>query len=153
VQCTVYELSSVFDEYFDIVLFWGVLYHLRHPLLALDELRSVTGTTLSLETAIADGALPHDVRAEPLVSFFRDDDLGRDPSNWFVPTARTLADWVSSSGFVIDWMDSWEEPDPTRALVSASVATGMPEYRRFSYEVPLRARAAAELPSSWLGSI
>ncbi len=36
---SVYELPQVTGgEQFDIVVFWGVLYHLRHPLLALDPL-------------------------------------------------------------------------------------------------------------------
>ncbi|TIT01604.1 MAG: TIGR04290 family methyltransferase, partial [Mesorhizobium sp.] len=39
-----FQLLSVYDvgalrEKFDIVLFMGVLYHLRHPLLALDLIR------------------------------------------------------------------------------------------------------------------
>jgi glycosyltransferase involved in cell wall biosynthesis/2-polyprenyl-3-methyl-5-hydroxy-6-metoxy-1,4-benzoquinol methylase len=37
----VYELSPIEYGYFDIVLFLGVLYHLRNPLLAIDRIRSV----------------------------------------------------------------------------------------------------------------
>jgi hypothetical protein len=41
-QGAVYDLSRLSrGERFDYVLFWGVLYHLRHPLLALDEVRAV----------------------------------------------------------------------------------------------------------------
>ena len=32
-QGSVYRLTDIVDGPFDIVLFWGVLYHLRHPLL------------------------------------------------------------------------------------------------------------------------
>jgi 2-polyprenyl-3-methyl-5-hydroxy-6-metoxy-1,4-benzoquinol methylase len=39
VQGSVYELSWRFAERFDIVIFWGVLYHLRHPLMALATAR------------------------------------------------------------------------------------------------------------------
>ena len=35
---------------FDVVLFFGVLYHMRHPLLALERVASVTGSHLILET-------------------------------------------------------------------------------------------------------
>src|SRR5437868_3105484 len=37
-QLSVYEIAQL-KEQFDLVLFLGVLYHLRHPLLALDLLR------------------------------------------------------------------------------------------------------------------
>src|SRR5581483_8941817 len=37
-ELSVYEVARL-EERFDIVLFMGVLYHLRHPLLALDLLR------------------------------------------------------------------------------------------------------------------
>ena len=36
-QMSVYDVGS-FGEKFDLVIFMGVLYHLRHPLLALDLL-------------------------------------------------------------------------------------------------------------------
>jgi tRNA (mo5U34)-methyltransferase len=35
---------------FDLVLYLGVLYHQRHPLLALERLRAVTGTVAIIET-------------------------------------------------------------------------------------------------------
>jgi len=37
---------------FDVVLFLGVLYHLRHPLLALERVAAVTGELLILETEV-----------------------------------------------------------------------------------------------------
>jgi tRNA (mo5U34)-methyltransferase len=37
---------------FDLVLFLGVLYHMRHPLLALERVASVTGDQLILETHV-----------------------------------------------------------------------------------------------------
>ncbi len=57
VQASVYELDHVLDDAFDLVVFWGVLHHLRHPLLALDVLRSVSSGTISVETAVADAEL------------------------------------------------------------------------------------------------
>lgn len=51
-QLSVYELSRVIQEQFDYVVFWGVLYHLRHPLLALDNVRAVTSQTAYVETAV-----------------------------------------------------------------------------------------------------
>ena len=37
---------------FDVVLFLGVLYHMRHPLLSLERMASVTKERLILETLV-----------------------------------------------------------------------------------------------------
>src|SRR4051812_10167125 len=51
-QMTVYEVAAL-QERFDIVLFLGVLYHLRHPLLALDLLHEhVVGDRLLFQTML-----------------------------------------------------------------------------------------------------
>ena len=57
VQASIYELPEVLGEQFDVVLFWGVLYHLRHPLLALDNVRRLARGTVSIETAVSDHEL------------------------------------------------------------------------------------------------
>jgi tRNA (mo5U34)-methyltransferase len=134
VQGTVYQLPEVLrGRQFDEVLFLGVLYHLRHPLLALDALRRLTGRTLYLETAVT--GLPSD---PPVARFFRRDELAGDSSNWFAPTIDCLVDWVESSGFVVDQVDHWPDDRPTRASVRAHPSNDPPEFVRLSYEVPLR---------------
>jgi tRNA (mo5U34)-methyltransferase len=55
---------------FDYVFCAGVLYHLRHPLLALEKVRSVTAGTLILETA---SLLPAVHESAPLISFYPGD--------------------------------------------------------------------------------
>ena len=76
-QGTVYDLSRlVGGETFDYVLFWGVLYHLRHPLLALDEVRSVLAPDgiVDIETAVSDDELaPRS--GLPVARFYRRDEL------------------------------------------------------------------------------
>ena len=71
VKGTIYELPQVLNEQFDEVFFLGVLYHLRHPLLALDSLRRLTRGNLYVETAVSGS--PTD---EPSARFFRRDELG-----------------------------------------------------------------------------
>ena len=56
-QASVYDLNPETFGYFDVVLFAGVLYHLRHPLLALDRVRSVCAETAFIETQVCDNAL------------------------------------------------------------------------------------------------
>lgn len=48
----VYDLSLAAIGTFDIVLFTGLLYHLRHPLFALERAASVCGDLLILETIL-----------------------------------------------------------------------------------------------------
>jgi tRNA (mo5U34)-methyltransferase len=143
VRASVYELDTVLDEPFDIVIFWGVLYHLRHPLLALDTLRKVCAGTLSVETAV-DGDHEHTVRGTTMVRFFRAGELGDDPSNWFAPTVPTLEAWLRSAGFTPVRLEVWPEPVPSRALVNATVTGGVPEYLQLSYEHPLRVSTSSD---------
>ncbi len=135
-RMSVYELSARVDRQFDIVIFWGVLYHLRHPLLALDNVRSVTAGRAYIETAVCD----HEV-AEwddlPVARFYRHDELAGDGSNWFAPNVRTLLDWCRSSGLEPDAVEAWPVPSPNRAMVATSVTPGIPEYQTVSYEQAL----------------
>lgn len=50
-RMSVYDLDPRTLGTFDLVLFFGVLYHLRHPLLALERIRRVCTGTLLLQTA------------------------------------------------------------------------------------------------------
>jgi hypothetical protein len=101
VRASVYELGDRFRERFDLVIFWGVLYHLRHPLLALDNFRTVTAGEASVETVVRRRAST--TRAFALaVRCYRRDELSTDPSNWFAPTVAALEDWCISAGFAIE---------------------------------------------------
>lgn len=136
IQGSVYELPVLLKDRFDIILFWGVLYHLRHPLLALDSLRELSAgpaTLISIESAVADGYVAEASRETVL--FFRREMLA-DASNWFVPSVAALLDWCESSGLEAELMGAW--PDrATRCMVRAKLAQGQPEYMRISYEKPL----------------
>lgn len=136
VRASVYELPSLLQERFDVVLFLGVLYHLRHPLLALDSLRSLTRDVVLLETAVADHELGP-LRASPLVRFYEGDELGSDPSNWFAPSVDALLAWCRSSGLEPELLGAWPEAAPERCVMRASPAGGEPAYMRVSYERPL----------------
>jgi len=76
-EMDVLDLSPETVGIFDVVLFLGVLYHMRHPLLALQKISSVTGELLVLET-VADLL---SVR-RPAMAIYPDGALYGDPSNW-----------------------------------------------------------------------
>jgi tRNA (mo5U34)-methyltransferase len=50
VLASVYDVDRARFGTFDLVMFFGVLYHLRHPLLALEKVAAVTAGTLLLQT-------------------------------------------------------------------------------------------------------
>jgi tRNA (mo5U34)-methyltransferase len=136
VRASVYELPSKLDEQFDIVAFCGVLYHLRHPLLALDAVRTLTRGRALIETAIRDRFLG-DAASLPLAHFHRLDDLNGDGSNWFEPSLAALSDWCRSSGLEPIKVQTWPADAPGRCMLTATPTTGDPEYMGMSYEMPL----------------
>ncbi len=135
VQASMYEVPELLGEQFDVVLFWGLLYQLRHPLLALDSVRRVSRGVVSIETAICDYEL-QDRRDLPLARFFRGDELAGDTSNWFAPNLAAVTDWCCSCGLEPTAVRSWPDGAPGRAMVLASA--GEPEYPGMSLERPLR---------------
>ncbi len=100
-QLEVYDVNPGALGYFDIVLFMGVLYHLRHPLLALERVCSVTREMAAVESFIL--APEHGISPAQdsvnLMQFFEDDDFGGQIDNWFAPTASCMRALCRSSGF------------------------------------------------------
>lgn len=129
VRADVYTMSNIIKEKFDIVIFFGVLYHLRHPLLALDQLRELTSGILLLETAIDDYNLK-ELSNQSLLRFYRKDELGNDGTNWFAPTSTALADMCCSAGFNPLEIKKWPEPAPTRCFIKAEAIE--PEFKTVS---------------------
>lgn len=81
---------------FDIVLFFGVLYHLRHPLLGLEK-----AVELSTDLALIESfVIPSENRQIPAVmEFYERGELGGQIDNWFGPTPECLVGMCRSAGF------------------------------------------------------
>ena len=79
---------------YDMVLFLGVLYHMRHPLLALERLYSVTGNRAIVESHVD---MLDDQR--PAMAFYPGDELNGDPSNWWGPNVKALEAMFKVAGF------------------------------------------------------
>ncbi|HEV8254973.1 MAG TPA: DUF1698 domain-containing protein [Vicinamibacteria bacterium] len=79
---------------FDVVLFLGVLYHLRHPLLALERLAAVTRELLVVETVVDLVGL-----RRPAMAFYPRGELNRDPSNWWGPNPAAVRAMLETVGF------------------------------------------------------
>ena len=81
---------------FDVVLYLGVLYHMRHPLLALERLARVTRELAVIETeAVAIPGFEHHAFCE----FFESNELNADVSNWWAPNRRGVAAMCRAAGF------------------------------------------------------
>lgn len=73
---------------FDIVLFLGVLYHMRHPLLALERAASVCDDLMIIDTETA-----HPFTTRPMVRYFLEGD------NWCAPNMAWLRSALADLGF------------------------------------------------------
>lgn len=78
----------------DVVLFLGVLYHMRDPMLALERVASVTGDLLVLET-LSDAAFSR----RPLAAFYPGSTMNGDESNWWGPNAAAVVGMLEGVGF------------------------------------------------------
>ena len=112
---SVYDLARDDVEY-DVVWFMGVLYHLRHPLLALDILaeRTAAGGTLVFQTLTMPGAEPVDPPADlrmherdrltgpgwPRMAFL-ERRFEQDPTNWWAADDAACRAMLRSAGFAV----------------------------------------------------
>ena len=119
VRDSIYNADVKFLGHFDIVLFLGIIYHLRHPLLALDVIHDLSIESLFVDSAIIDGGDQltrlrgpeavdlkcwAEIQSIPLIYYVQADEwtAERDKFNWFVPNAAALRDWITTSGFAIE---------------------------------------------------
>jgi len=88
------ELTPQSIGRFDLVLFLGVLYHLRDPLTTLERVAQLATDTLVLETRMT---MRH-IR-KPVMQFHPGGTLGNDPTNWWTPNRRCVEAMLRDLGF------------------------------------------------------
>jgi tRNA (mo5U34)-methyltransferase len=114
-QMSVFEVGRL-EEKFDVVLFMGVLYHLRHPLLALDLIHEHVARDLLVFQSMLRGS----PAGPPLqddytfwdTSIFNDPSFPKmhfvearyagDPTNWWIPNEACVMGMLRSAGFTIE---------------------------------------------------
>jgi tRNA (mo5U34)-methyltransferase len=93
----VYDLSPSDLGVFDIVLFLGVLYHLKHPLLALERVCAMSTDLVCVESLVMnDGFNPE---AIPVMEFYETTELGGQFDNWLAPNVACLMAFCRTAGF------------------------------------------------------
>jgi tRNA (mo5U34)-methyltransferase len=111
---SVYDVAQL-REKFDLVIFMGVFYHLRHPLLALDLLYENVVKDLFIFQSMQRG----NDQIEPLENdydfwdteifsrpafprmHFIEHNYSNDPTNWWIPNRACMEAMLRSSGFQI----------------------------------------------------
>jgi tRNA (mo5U34)-methyltransferase len=138
VQANVYTLEPAQLGSFDVILFLGVLYHLRHPLLALDRLRALSRGLLFVESLVCDQGIFTDFQQPetlaavaprladiPIAQFLPFGRFHPDWTNKWSPNVACLRAMVEDALFTVEDVQPWGD----RALVRA-VARDSPELRR-----------------------
>jgi tRNA (mo5U34)-methyltransferase len=107
--------SAKLREKFDIVLFMGVMYHLRYPLLALDTLaenvvkesfifQSLTRGSQEVNGFDEDYPFSKEsIFTEPSypAMYFVEKSYAHDPTNWWIPNRACAQAMLRSAGFSI----------------------------------------------------
>lgn len=112
---SVYDIDRLRDvpQHFDMILFLGVFYHLRHPLLMLDKLSLLRPGRMFFQTLLkGDPGEPSTMQPDyPLDEtkaledrlfprmYFVERSFGGDPTNWWLPTESAVMAMLRSSGF------------------------------------------------------
>ena len=113
-KLSVYRVGELHEK-FDLVLFMGVLYHLRHPLLALDLLHEyAVGDLLVAQSMLRGSSESIDVPPDfpfweserfenekfPRM-YFVEKRYANDPTNWWIPNRSCFEAMLRSAGFEI----------------------------------------------------
>jgi tRNA (mo5U34)-methyltransferase len=114
-KLSVYDVGTL-SETFDLVIFMGVLYHLRHPLLALDLIREHVAGDLMLFQSMQRGSedvadigenypfwdtAQFDAAEYPKLHFI-EHRYADDPTNWWIPNRSCVEAMLRSAGFSIE---------------------------------------------------
>lgn len=103
----------------DVVFCLGVLYHLRHPLLALEKVASVTREMAIVSTSV--DMLSH---SRPAAAFYPTTELNGDWTNWWGPNPACVEAMLLDVGFtrveMVSLQMAW--PDPRTDAIVPHVA-------------------------------
>jgi tRNA (mo5U34)-methyltransferase len=97
VNADISRISGKDLGHFDIVLFMGVLYHLKHPLLALENVCEMTDELACLESYVIDDG--RDLNAPPILEFYEGTELRGQFDNWCGPNTSCLLAMARAAGF------------------------------------------------------
>jgi tRNA (mo5U34)-methyltransferase len=90
---------------FDIVLFLGVLYHVKHPVLALERVCALSRDMVCVESFISEA-----LSEIPLMEFYETTELCGQFDNWVGPNRACLLAMCRAAGFArVNWESAIED--------------------------------------------
>jgi len=106
IEMSVYDISEDTLGRFDVVFFFGTIYHLKHLMLALEKISAVCDGEIYIESAVLDDYSPYRggmgkgyANNDMLAEFYPGDQFASNKGNWWVPTIQCLAAMVDAAGF------------------------------------------------------
>ena len=99
-QIDIYDLTPQRVGRFDLVLFMGVLYHLKHPLLALERVCALTTEMAAVDSfVLREEHRPGVGEERPVMEFYESDEFGGQTDNWVGPSLSCLLAFCRTAGF------------------------------------------------------
>jgi 2-polyprenyl-3-methyl-5-hydroxy-6-metoxy-1,4-benzoquinol methylase len=131
IQGSVYDATKLLQKNFDYVFCLGVFYHLKHPVMAFEEISKLlkadgmlvfegeclrfycedeTGTKVENEhiRELANSNIP--------LTLFYANTFKADDTNWFIPNFACLKGWLAAAGFEIERHSFYEVPESNPPL-------------------------------------
>lgn len=132
---SMYTLDPATHGVFDVVICFGVLYHLRWPTLGLDRLRTVATGSVHVETHVIDNHYVHPRRwfrrlkefelrhsSVPVWRYYAARELHpEDASNFFGPNTHAVVAALDDIGITTEHTASWDD----RAAFAGTVRPGL----------------------------
>lgn len=140
-RLSVYDLDPIRMGQFDVTLALGLIYHCKHPVLALEKLFAITRELLVIETAV--------YPPEKVPESFEYDEAGSRPTlhplayienttdakeaiyNWFVPGVNALTALLKNVGF--DRLEVFPGVQTDRVVVACHKREPYPDSRAVNY--------------------
>lgn len=134
-QMQVYDIAKL-KRNFDIIIFMGVFYHLRYPMLALDILTQRVNRLMVFQTLSMPGEDVYQTKADmtlderkhmlkkgwPVMAFI-EQKLAKDPTNWWAPNHSCIEAMLRTCGLRVKSRPGHEmyiaEPDQSLTNVAA----------------------------------
>jgi tRNA (mo5U34)-methyltransferase len=121
-EIDLFEMPGASFGKFDYVLFLGVLYHTKYPLLALEIVCALTLDVAVVDCFVTDcDTWTRHRDAIPALEFYETDELGGQLDNWFGPSVSCLMAMCRAAGFA-----------RVEVLYADNNRAGLACYRRFA---------------------
>ena len=94
-----YELTPARFGTFDVVLFMGVLYHLKHPVLGLEKALAMSHDLVAVDTFVKESLGSADGTGAAALEFYERDEFGGQFDNWIGPNVAAMVAMCRTAGF------------------------------------------------------